>query len=118
MCISNSAPSSALVTRISGFPASLERNQSKRALAKSVRGGFSLRKKPLGMVLPGYSYSGFAVVISARSQGLNLQDLFFTFPRDRETAPGSGGGGFRYVGSPKNDLNFRLELERRRLADE
>jgi hypothetical protein len=39
----------------------LEQNQSKRALAKSVRGGFSLRKKPLGMVLSGYSYSGFAV---------------------------------------------------------
>ena len=53
----------------------LERNQSKRALAECVRGDFYFhptdedlsagapdRKKPLGVVLPGYSYSGFAVV--------------------------------------------------------
>jgi hypothetical protein len=30
------------------------------ALADGVRGGFFLWKKPLGGVLPGYSYSGFA----------------------------------------------------------
>jgi hypothetical protein len=35
--------------------------------ARGMRGGFSLRKKPLGGVLPGYSYSGFAVASSARS---------------------------------------------------
>ncbi|MGA3047894.1 MAG: PadR family transcriptional regulator [Terracidiphilus sp.] len=39
----------------------LERNPSKTALAKSMRGGFFLRKKPLGVVLPRYGYSGFAV---------------------------------------------------------
>ena len=39
----------------------LKRNQSKRALVEGVQGGFFLRKKPLGGVASGYSYSGFAV---------------------------------------------------------
>jgi hypothetical protein len=41
--------------------AGLKRNQSKRALVESVQGGFFLRKKPLGGVASGYSYSGFAI---------------------------------------------------------
>jgi len=48
-------------TRIAPLAGGLERNQSKRALAESVRGGFFLRKKPLGGIAFGYSYSGFAV---------------------------------------------------------
>jgi hypothetical protein len=40
---------------------SLKQNQSKRALVEGVQGGFFLRKKPLGGVASGYSYSGFAV---------------------------------------------------------
>jgi hypothetical protein len=39
----------------------LERNQSKRVLAESIRCGFFIRKKPLGGIASGYSYSGFAV---------------------------------------------------------
>jgi hypothetical protein len=52
----------------------LERNQSQRALAESVRCGFyfhptdedlsagtPVMKKPLGGIASGYSYSGFAV---------------------------------------------------------
>ena len=52
----------------------LERNQSKRALAESVRCGFYFhpgdedlspgtpeRKKPLGGIASRYSYSGFAI---------------------------------------------------------
>jgi hypothetical protein len=39
----------------------LERNQSKRAITEIVEGGFFLRKKPLGCVGSGYSYSGFAM---------------------------------------------------------
>ena len=38
-----------------------ERNQSKHSLAKGLRGGFFLRKNPLGFMFPGKSYSGFAV---------------------------------------------------------
>jgi len=38
-----------------------ERTQSKRALVKIVQGGFFLRKKPLGVIASGYSYSGFAI---------------------------------------------------------
>jgi hypothetical protein len=44
-----------------GQPGDLEQNQSERAPARSARCGFFLRKKPLGVVLPGYSHSGFAV---------------------------------------------------------
>jgi hypothetical protein len=40
----------------------LEQNQSQRALAESIHGGFFLRKKPLESIATGYSYSGFAVV--------------------------------------------------------
>ena len=39
----------------------LEQNQSKSALDKSLRGGFFLRKKPLGGIAPGYTYSGSAL---------------------------------------------------------
>jgi hypothetical protein len=38
----------------------LGQNQSERAPARIVRSGFFLRKKPLGVVLPGYSHPGFA----------------------------------------------------------
>jgi hypothetical protein len=39
----------------------LERNQSKRALASRIQGGFFLMKKPLGGLAPGDSYSGFTM---------------------------------------------------------
>jgi hypothetical protein len=39
----------------------LEQKQSKRALDESLKGGFSLRKKPLEGIASGYTYSGFAI---------------------------------------------------------
>ena len=74
-------------------PMTLERNQSKHALAIGMRGGFSFhptdeslsvgtpeRKKPLGVMLSGYDYSGFAVgafllllaAPPARSQAISI----------------------------------------------
>jgi hypothetical protein len=50
----------------------LGRKQSKRALAESARGCFSLRKKPLGIALSGYSYSGFAIAATGRGCGSSL----------------------------------------------
>jgi len=44
----------------------LEQDQSKRALDRSLKGGFSLRKKPLEGIAFGYSYSDFAI---ARDSG-------------------------------------------------
>jgi hypothetical protein len=38
-----------------------KRNQSNRVLARDVQGGYFLRNKPLGILLPGYSHSGSAV---------------------------------------------------------
>jgi hypothetical protein len=42
----------------------LERNQSNSAQAKSIEGGFFLRKKPLGGIAPGYTYSDSALASS------------------------------------------------------
>ena len=39
----------------------LEQNQSKLALDKNLKGGFFLRKKPLGRCAPEYRYSDFAI---------------------------------------------------------
>jgi hypothetical protein len=71
----------------------LERIQSKYALANGVRGGFVLRKKPLGGMLPGYSNSGFAISRSAEGErsgvicsscflvGRSLRNLEICLPR-------------------------------------
>jgi hypothetical protein len=60
----------------SPFYAALERIQSNYALANGVRGGFVLRKKPLGGKLPGYGCSGFAVAAAC-----------FHLPRLRPACP-------------------------------
>ena len=49
----------------------IEQNQSQRALAESIRGGFFLRKKPLESIAAGYRYSDFALAVSmAESYGI------------------------------------------------
>jgi len=64
----------------------LERNQSKRALAESVRCGFFLRKKPLSGIASRYSYSDFA--IAERTAGAVYSGCSGTrvdVPRNRRT---------------------------------
>ena len=44
----------------------LERNQSKHALTEIVKGGFFLRKNPLGDVAFGVQHSGFSIAPEGR----------------------------------------------------
>jgi hypothetical protein len=58
----------------------LEQNQSQRALAERIRGGFFLRKKPLESIAAGYSYSDFAIGRQARTACLCVVAIFSTLP--------------------------------------
>jgi hypothetical protein len=57
----NAGPSGSGLGRRGGARPTLERNQSNSAQAKSIEGGFFLRKKPLGGIAPGYTYSDSAL---------------------------------------------------------